>query len=338
LNVLVTGGAGYVGSVVIPELVKEGYKIKCLDRFFFGREFLSKKEFENNVELIQDDIRWFDAKILDDVDVVMDLAALSNDPVGELDPTKTFDINHLGRNRVARLSKQAGVKKYILASSASIYGQQEKIVDETSKINPLTAYSKANRMAEEDNLLLNDDNYTVTALRFSSIYGLSPRMRFDLAVNSMVLELYKTGKIVVQGKSNTRPFLHIKDVARAYILVINAHKEKISGQIFNVGSDEQNFQMDDLAGEVGDSIGKKYELEVKDTQDHRSYTASFKKIKEVLGFETKFTVQDGSAEIYKALESGELIDSKKTITVEWYKYLQSIHSLSKEVSMRDIIL
>lgn len=338
MNVLVTGGAGYVGSVVIPELVKEGYKIKCLDRFFFGREFLSKKEFENNVELIQDDIRWFDAKILDDVDVVMDLAALSNDPVGELDPTKTFDINHLGRNRVARLSKQAGVKKYILASSASIYGQQEKIVDETSKINPLTAYSKANRMAEADNLSLNDDNFTVTALRFSSIYGLSPRMRFDLAVNSMVLELYKTGKIVVRGKSNTRPFLHIKDVARAYSLVINAHKEKMSGQIFNVGSDEQNFQMDDLAREVGDSIGKKYELEVKDTQDHRSYTASFKKIKEVLGFETKFTVQDGSAEIYKALESGELIDSKKTITVEWYKYLQSIHSLSKEVSMRDIIL
>jgi len=163
-------------------------------------------------------------------------------------------------------------------------------------------------------------------------------MRFDLAVNSMVLELYKTGKIVVRGKSNTRPFLHLKDAARAYILVINAQKEKISGQIFNIGSDEQNFQMDNLAREVGDSIGKKYELEVKDTQDHRSYTASFKKIKEVLGFETKFTIQEGSAEIYKALENGELIDSKKTITVEWYKYLQSIHSLSKEVSMRDIIL
>jgi nucleoside-diphosphate-sugar epimerase len=338
LKILVTGGAGYVGSVVIPELVKEGHEIKCLDRFFFGSEYLSGKEFENKVELIKDDIRWFDPKILENVDVVMDLAALSNDPVGDLDQNKTFDINHLGRSRVARLSKTAGVKKYILASSASIYGQQDNIVDENAKPNPLTAYSKANRRAEVDNLSLNDDDFTVTALRFSSIYGLSPRMRFDLAVNSMALEIYKTGKIVVRGKSNTRPFLHIKDAARAYSMVINAPKDKLGGQIFNVGSDDQNYQMDKLAIEVGDSIGKKYELELKDTQDHRSYAASFKKIKETLGFTTKFTVSDGSVEIYNALESGELIDSKKTITVEWYKHLQSIHALSKEVSLRDMIL
>lgn len=338
MKILVTGGAGYVGSVVIPELVKEGYQIKCLDRFFFGSEYLSRKEFENKVELIKDDIRWFDPKILEDVDLVMDLAALSNDPVGDLDPNKTFDINHLGRSRVARLSKNAGVKKYVLASSASIYGQQDGIVDENSKANPLTAYSKANRMAEVDNLSLNDDSFTVTALRFSSIYGLSPRMRFDLAVNSMALELYKTGKIMVRGKSNTRPFLHIKDAARAYSLVIKTSKEKIAGQIFNVGSDDQNYRMDNLAKEVGDSIGKKYEIEAKDTKDSRSYTASFKKIRETLGFKAKFTVKDGSIEIYRALESGELVDSTKTITVEWYKHLQSIHSLSKEVSLRDVIL
>lgn len=338
MKILVTGGAGYVGSVVIPELVKEGYQIKCLDRFFFGSEYLSRKEFENKVELVRDDIRWFDPKILDDMDVVMDLAALSNDPVGDLDPSKTFDINHLGRSRVARLSKSAGVKRYILASSASIYGQQDDIADENSQVKPLTAYSKANRMAEVDNLPLNDENFTVTALRFSSIYGLSPRMRFDLAVNSMALELYKTGKIVVRGKSNTRPFLHIKDAARAYSLVIKASQEKIGGQIFNVGSDEQNYRMDNLAKEVGDSIGKKYEIEAKDTQDHRSYCASFKKIREILGFQPKFTVKDGSVEIYRALESGELTDSKKTITVEWYKHLQSTHALSKEVSLRDVIL
>ena len=338
MKILVTGGAGYIGSVVIPELIKEGYQIKCLDRFFFGSEYLSRKEFENKVELIKDDIRWFDPKILDDVDLVMDLAALSNDPVGDLDPNKTFDINHLGRSRVAKLSKNAGVKKYILASSASIYGQQDGIVDENSKANPLTAYSKANRMAEVDNLSLNDGNFTVTALRFSSIYGLSPRMRFDLAVNSMALELYKTGKIIIRGKNNTRPFLHIKDAARAYSLVIKTQKEKIAGQIFNVGSDDQNYRMDNLAKEVGDSIGKKYEIEAKDTKDNRSYTASFKKIRETLGFEPKFTVKDGSVEIYRALESGELVDSKKTITVEWYKHLQSIYALSKEVSLRDVIL
>jgi nucleoside-diphosphate-sugar epimerase len=338
LKILITGGAGYVGSVVISKLVEEKYEIKCLDRFFFGTEYLSQKKFENTVELIKDDIRWFDPKILDDVDVVMDLAAISNDPAGELDPNKTFDINHLGRNRVAKLSKTAGVKRYILASSASIYGQQDGIVDELSNVNPLTAYSKANRMAEVDNLSLNDENFTVTALRFSSIYGLSPRMRFDLAVNSMALELYKTGKILVRGKSNTRPFLHIKDAAEAYSIVIKSSKEKIAKQIFNVGSDDQNYRMDDLSKEVGNSIGKKYEIESKDTQDHRSYRASFKKIRETLGFIPKFTVKDGSSEIYHALESGELTDSKKTITVEWYKHIQSTPSLSKEVSMRDTIL
>ena len=258
MKILVTGGAGYVGSVLIPELVKEGHQIKCLDRFFFGDEYFLRPEFKNKVELIKDDIRWFEQKILNDVDIVLDLAALSNDPVGDLDPAKTFDINYLGRSRVARLSKIAGVKKYILASSASIYGQQNNVVDENSKVNPLTSYSKANRMAEVDNLFLNDDNFTVTVLRFSSIIGLSPRMRFDLAVNSMALELYNTGKIIVKGKNNTRPFLHIKDATRAYSTVIKTHDEKIAGQIFNVGGEHLNYQMEDLAKEVGDSIRKKY--------------------------------------------------------------------------------
>ena len=337
MKILVTGGAGYVGSVLIPELVKEGHQIKCLDRFFFGDEYFLRPEFKNKVELIKDDIRWFEQKILNDVDIVLDLAALSNDPVGDLDPAKTFDINYLGRSRVARLSKIAGVKKYILASSASIYGQQNNVVDENSKVNPLTSYSKANRMAEVDNLFLNDDNFTVTVLRFSSIIGLSPRMRFDLAVNSMALELYNTGKIIVKGKNNTRPFLHIKDATRAYSTVIKTHDEKIAGQIFNVGGEYLNYQMEDLAKEVGDSIGKKYELELQDTQDNRSYTASFKKIREGLGFEPKFTVKDASKEIYDALENG-LIELEKTITVEWYKKLQAGNEFSKQVTLHDAIL
>jgi nucleoside-diphosphate-sugar epimerase len=338
MKILVTGGAGYVGSMLIPELVNEGHEIKCLDRFFFGDEYISSSQFQDKVELIKDDIRWFDQKILKDVDMVIDLAAISNDPAGDLNPAKTFDINYLGRSRVARLSKLAGVKKYILASSASIYGQQKDVVDENSKVNPLTSYSKANRMAEVDNLFLNDENFSVTVLRFSSIIGLSPRMRFDLAVNSMALELYNTGKIIVKGKNNTRPFLHLKDAVRAYSSVIKAPNEKIAGQIFNVGGDHLNYQMEDLAKEVGNSIGKKFELELKDTQDNRSYTASFKKIKDTLGFETKYTVGDASKEIYDALENKELSDLKKTITVEWYKKLQAGNEFSKQVTLHDTIL
>lgn len=338
MKILVTGGAGYVGSILITELVKDGHFVKCLDRFFFGSDYLGSKMFEGKVELIKDDIRWFDPKILDGIDVVMDLAALSNDPVGDLEPKKTYEINHLGRSRVAKISKEKGIKRYILASSASVYGQQKEIVNEDSQVNPITDYSKANRKAEEDVLPLSNDEFVVTVLRFSSIYGLSPRMRFDLAVNSMALDLYKTNKIIVKGKSNKRPFLHIKDSARAYKLVLEAPSEKIAGQIFNVGSDDQNYEIGELAKMVGDSIKSNYELEVKDTPDHRSYVASFKKIREVLDFKPKFSVKDGAVEIYKSLEKGELVDSKKTITVEWYKHLISSDKLVKEISLNGTIL
>ena len=332
MNILVTGGAGYVGSELIPALIQDGHNVKCLDRFFFGKDYLISKKFDN-LELIQDDIRWFDSKILEDVDLVMDLAALSNDPVGDLNPEKTFEINHKGRERVVHLSKENGVSQYILASSASIYGQQKEIVSEESDVNPLTAYSKANRMAELAALPLNDENFTVSVLRFSSIYGLSPRMRFDLAVNGLVLDLFNTGKITVFGKNNRRPFLHIKDAVRAYQNIILANKKLISGQIFNVGSDEQNYSIFDLAKETGNAISDNFELEAQDTPDNRSYVASFNKIKTTLGFEPKYTVRDGSKEIYDALVSGQLKYSIKNITLKWYKHIMSDEKLSKELSI-----
>ena len=335
-TILVTGGAGYVGSVLIPYLIKDGHNVKCLDRFFFGMDFL--KQFKSNIEIIRDDIRWFDQKILNDVDIVFDLAALSNDPVGELNPEKTFEINSKGRSRVSRLSKDMGVPQYVLASSASVYGQQEHIVNENSKVNPLTAYSKANRMAEISALSLNDDQFCTTVLRFSSIYGLSPRMRFDLAVNSIVLDLFNTGKIVVYGKNNKRPFLHIKDAVLAYQTIITSNKKKVGGQIFNVGSDDQNYSIYELAKESGDAIMDNYTLEAQDTKDNRSYVASFSKIKNELGFVPKLRVKDGAREIYNALKNHELEFSIKHITLKWYNHILSDKKLSEELSIDGKIL
>ncbi len=338
MNILITGGAGYVGSMVIPQLIEDGHHIKCLDRFFFGDKYLSQSRFESKLELIKDDIRWFDSKILDGVDIVLDLAAISNDPAGDLNPEKTYEINHKGRARVAKLSKEKGVKKYILASSASIYGQQNDIANENSEVKPLTAYSKANRNAEIDNLPLNDDNFSVTVLRFSSVYGNSPRMRFDTAINVMVLDLFKNKKISVHGKSNKRPFVHIKDVIRAYQAVIDAPKEKISGEIFNIGSEDQNFEMGELAKDIVKHSGIECEIELSDTNDHRSYFASFDKIKNAINFSAKHTVNEGVLEMYNELSSGRLTDTVKTRTVEWYKKLLSDETLAKDYLVNDTIL
>ena len=336
--ILVTGGAGYIGSVLIPTLIDEGYHVKCLDRFFLGDEFLSQEKFRGKLDLIKDDIRRFDPKILSDVNYVLDLAALSNDPAGDLDQQKTFDINHKGRNRVAKLSKECGVSRYILASSASIYGQQDDVVDENSSVKPLTAYSKANRSAEIDNLLLSDDDFTVTALRFSSVYGVSPRMRFDTAVNKMVLDLFSKGKIFASGKENKRPFIFIKDVVKAYLTTINSSKNKIAGEIFNVGSNTQNITMESLANQIVGVIAKPCEITVQETNDHRSYFSSFDKIKDVLWFTTDYEIKDGVIEIYQALVNKNISDDIKTKTVDWYKYLLKHSKSAENVLINNILL
>lgn len=339
MNILVTGGAGYIGSILVRELLADGNKVKCLDRFFFGKESLHDVTSNPNLQLIQDDIRWFDPNILKGVDVVMDLAALSNDPAGELDPSKTFDINYLGRIRVARLSKEYGVKRYVLASSCSIYGFQDEMIDETSTIKPLTTYAKANRKAEEDVLPLASSTFSVTALRFATVYGYSPRMRFDLAINAMVLGLYKSPKIpVMRDGLQWRPFIHIKDVARAYKLIINQLADKISGQIFNVGSDEQNYQILPLAEMVARALDINYEIEWYGSADHRSYRVSFAKFKKLVDFSPTYTPKEGAKEIFEALKTGMLAESTKTKTVEWYKYLLECERIVSEATLRNTLL
>jgi nucleoside-diphosphate-sugar epimerase len=359
MQILVTGGAGYIGSVLVRMLLETGHRVKCLDRFFFGKNSLEEVISNPNLEIIKDDIRWFDPTILKNVDVVMDLAALSNDPAGELDPSKTFDINYLGRTRVARMSKEHGVKRYILASSCSVYGfnknegndnndddnDNNALLDETSKINPLTSYAKANAKAEEDVLLLSNSNFAVTALRFATVYGYSARMRFDLAINAMVLALFKGPKIpVMRDGRQWRPFMHIKDAAMAYKLVMDTAADKINGQIFNIGFDEQNYQILPLSELIGKSLNVDYEIDWYGSADSRSYKVSFKKLKEMASsnnnnnFRPLYSPQDGALEVFKALKLGKIKDSLQTKTVEWYKYLINSYELMSEVTIRNTLL
>jgi len=339
MRVLVTGGAGYIGSVLTAMLLEKGYKVKCLDRFFFGKESLGEISSNSNLELIKDDIRWFNPAILKDVDAVLDLASLSNDPSGELDPSKTFDINYLGRVRVAKLSKEHGVKRYVLASTCSVYGFQEDLLNEDSATNPLTTYAKSNVLAEKDVLSLGDDKFVVTAMRQATVYGLSPRMRFDLAINGMVLGAYKNRKIpVMRDGRQWRPFVHVKDTSKAFIAVLENSEKKVNKQIFNVGSDEQNVQILPLTELVREAVAAPIEIEWYGSPDKRSYRVSFDKINRALRFIPNYSPKEGAGEVYEALESGKVTDSLKTKTVEWYKHLLEAHKLMQDVVMKDTVL
>ena len=338
MRVLVTGGAGYIGSILSRTLLEKGYDVTCLDRLFFGDD--SIKEIAERITLVKDDIRWFEPRILKGVDAVFDLASLSNDPSGELDPQKTLEINHKGRARVAALARKHGVRKYVLASTCSVYGFQKGMLTEISSLNPLTTYAKANVLAEKEVLPLADRAFSVTALRQATVYGFSPRMRFDLAINGMVLGFFKNGKIpIMRDGKQWRPFVHVRDTSNAFIKVLESDSELVSGQIFNVGCNDQNVRIFDLARLVADSIDLPFNYEWYGSPDTRSYRVSFDKIKKTLSYKPSYTPKEGSKEVFQALKEGRLnADDPKTITVKWYHHLLEMHAFLKNVEIDGALL
>ena len=338
MRVLVTGGAGYIGSVLSKILVEKGHDVSCLDRFFFGKEVL--ENVSGKINLIKDDIRWFNPDILKGVDAVLDLASLSNDPSGELDPQKTLEINYKGRVRVATLSKKYKVGKYVLASTCSVYGFQEGTLNEDSELNPLTTYAKANMMAEKEVLPLADNSFTVTVLRQATVYGFSHRMRFDLAINGMALGFFKNGKIpIMRDGKQWRPFVHVKDTSNAFISILESTRKLVNGQIFNVGNNEQNLQIFDLAKMVAESINLPFNFEWYGSPDMRSYKVSFDKIREQIGYKTSYTPKEGAKEVFNALKEGKLNpEDPRTITVKWYKHLLEARELVNDLEINGVLL
>ncbi len=337
-TVIVTGGAGYIGSTLVRLLLDRGYSVKVVDRFFFGKESLA--DVWDQIEPIKTDIRDVRQEVFEGVYAVMDLAALSNDPAGELDPQKTLDINYLGRVRVAHLAKRAGVKRYVLASSCSVYGFQDGWLDETSPVNPLTTYAEANILAERGVLPLADESFVVTALRQATVFGYSYRMRFDLVVNDMTGSLFTKGKVVMISDGEPwRPFVHVKDTARAFIEVIEADAKKVNGEVFNVGDNSLNIQIKDVAKAVGRVLGREGDIEIGGVPDHRSYKVKFDKINRVLGYKTQYSLEDGIMDVWNALKEGKTsYDDPKVRTVNWYRYLLESKKLVDEVAYRGEIL
>lgn len=336
-TVLVTGAGGYIGTTLVPLLLEAGYNVRALDRFFFGRELLPEHA---NLEIIRADSRDIAPEHFKGVDHVIDLVALSNDPAGDAFEKQTYAINHASRATTAKLAKAAGVKRYVLPSSCSIYGFQAPgvIADETTPTNPLTTYAKANEMAEKDVLPLADDKFTVVVLRQATVYGYSPRMRFDLAINGMTYGAWKTGVLpLMRDGSQWRPMVHVKDTARAQIFMLTAPASAINGQIFNVGSEENNYQLGPLAEKVANTVPRDVKIEWYGDADHRSYRVSFNKIYG-LGYKALYQAEDGVKELVEALEAGKVDKTVKTITLEWYKELIAWNERIKSVAIDGGIL
>ena len=333
-KVVVTGAGGYIGTQLVRDLVKEGHQVLGVDRFFFGMEPVAEFVNDKNVTLLKKDIRDLTADDLKGFDAVCDLACLSNDPAGEIDPQLTYQINRDGRIHVAKTAKAAGIAKYIISSSCSVYGQgDEPSLTEESSTNPISVYAKSTLEAEQANLAIADNNFSVTALRNATVFGLSTRMRFDLVINLMTLTAFEKSRIIVMGGGEQwRPLIHVSDVAKAFIATLNSDNSAINQEIFNIGLD--NFQIKNLAYIVRDQLPMQIEIDLApDDADKRDYNVVFSKAKKKLNFNPVVSIADGVSEIYTALKAGKVDTSVRTVTVKWYKDLVAAKELISSIEL-----
>lgn len=336
LTVLVTGAGGYIGTALTELLLEKGCRVIGYDRFFFGMECLADLLANPRFTTVQKDIRDCEAADFKGVDVVCDLAALSNDPSGDLDPALTRQINSEGRQRVAKMAKQAGVSRYILSSSCSVYGAgADLFLSETSAVNPLTEYAKSTYQAERGAFALADDRFTVTVFRLATVFGVSRRMRFDLVINMMTLHSVENGVIHVLGSGDQwRPLIHVRDVARAFYMTMQAPRAKVHKEIFNIGHNDQNLQVLSIAYTVREALPFQIRIEKASADaDKRNYRVCFDKVLGRLGFQPDISPAEGAKEVYQALKTGRVSPGLRTSTVQWYKYLLEADRIIQSVKL-----
>lgn len=337
-KILIVGGAGYVGSILVRELLERGYAVKVLDRLFYGTVGID--DIKEKIEIVVGDIRHVSPAVLDDVEAVMNLSGLSNDPTAEYNPEANYEMNTLATGKLAQLCKQKNIRRFIFASSASMYDigetneDKDVIFDESSLINPKAAYSRSKYEAEKLILALQDQNFCPVILRKGTVYGFSPRMRYDLVVNTFVKDALSKGKITLYyGGEMWRPLVEVRDVAKAYIACLQAEEEKVRGQIFNIVY--KNFRIAELALHV-QKVLRENGIPVEIITDYaykgvRTYRVSGKKIQGMLNIVPTISVEESVKHMLESIRQYKYddFDNPRYYNIKWLQMLEEADKIIK---------
>lgn len=306
MRVLVTGHNGYVGTVLVPMLVKAGHDVVGLDTNLYQAATFGDEDSVVAIPEILKDVRDVTHADIDGFDAILHLAGLSNDPLGDLNPELTYEINHRASVRLAEIAKELGTERYIFSSSCSNYGAGvDDWLNEESAFNPVTPYGRSKVMVEQDVAKMADDNFSPTFLRSSTAYGVSPRLRFDLVINNLTAWAYTTGLVYLKSDGTPwRPVVHIEDMALAFVAALHAPRELIHNEAFNVGRPEENYRIRELAEIVAEVVpGSRVEFAEGASPDKRNYRVDSSKIARTLPeYKPQWTARKGAQELYEAYQ------------------------------------
>lgn len=319
-KILVTGGGGYIGSLLVRILLNKGYKVRVLDKLTYGLSPLSEIINNPNLEIIIEDIRKNQVlkNILKNIDHIIHLAAIVGDPACSIQADVAVETNFIATNNLARLAKTNSINKFIFTSTCSVYGSSNsKLVDEESPTNPLSLYSETKLNAEKQLLSSTDKYFSPTILRLATAYGLSPRMRFDIVINSLTKKALFDGQISIFGGNQWRPFTHVKETANAIYQILKARSSKTSHKIYNLGFTTENYQIQKIGKLIKKLIPNTKVNTVSRILDNRSYKVSFNKLEDNFKLKNKKNVNNGISEIIQSLKSGQIKNPNDPI---YYNY------------------